>query len=97
MLSLLYRIGFNAFKKFVSLRLQGPSTFAPKVTEKKRAGAQAMEKMPKLEDLVTLQPMKESQTMFGAFSNVKENGTKKVKSVSAHGDDGLVYLKVFES
>lgn len=69
---------------------KGPSTFAPKVSEKKRGGAQALEKMPKLEDLVTLQPMKESQTMFGAFSNVKENGTKKVKSVPthSHGDEG---------
>jgi len=74
----------------VSRSKKGPSTFAPKISEKKRGGVQAMEKMPKLEDLVTLQPMKESQTMFGAFCNVKENGTKKVKTAMAHGhgDDG---------
>lgn len=67
----------------VSRSKKGPSTFAPKVAEKKRIG----EKMPKLEDLVVLQPMKESQTMFGAFSGVKENGTKRVKS-QGQGDDG---------
>ena len=70
----------------------GPSTYAPKVAEKKRGVATAMEKMPKLEDLVSLQPMKESQTMFGAFSGVKENGTKKTKpaqaQAQAQGDDG---------
>ena len=47
-----------------------------------------MDKMPKLEDLVVLQPMKESQTMFGAFSGVKENGTKKAKPGQGQGDDG---------
>ena len=64
----------------------GPSTFTTKVSssDKKRS----MDKMPQLEDLVTLQPMKESQTMFGAFSNVKENGTRKIKTNPAHGDDG---------
>jgi len=74
----------------VSRSKKGPSTYAPKVAEKKRGAATAMEKMPKLEDLVSLQPMKESQTMFGAFSGVKENGTKKTKpaQAQAQGDDG---------
>jgi len=72
----------------VSRSKKGPSTYTPKVAEKKRGGASAMEKMPKLEDLVTLQPMKESQTMFGAFTGVKENGTKKVKSGHGQGDEG---------
>ena len=56
-------------------------------TEKKRVGA--MDQMPKLEDLVVLQPLKETQTMFGAFSNVKENG-RKIKAAPTHGqgDDG---------
>jgi len=71
----------------VSRSKRGPSTYVPKAAEKKRNGTNAMEKMPKLEDLVVLQPMKESQTMFGAFSGVKENGTKKAKPSQGQGDD----------
>jgi len=64
---------------------RGPSIVTK--TEKKRVGA--MDQMPKLEDLVVLQPLKETQTMFGAFSNVKENG-RKIKAAPTHGqgDDG---------
>ncbi len=67
---------------------RGPSLVTKTASEKKRVAA--MEQMPKLEDLVVLQPMKETQTMFGAFANVKENGTRKIKAApnQGQGDDG---------
>lgn len=67
---------------------KGPSLVTKTASEKKRVAA--MDQMPKLEDLVVLQPMKETQTMFGAFANVKENGTRKIKAAPTHGqgDDG---------
>jgi len=69
---------------------------APSIPKKK--AMQALENMPKIEDLVSLQPMKESETMFGAFNGAKHNknkgqGNEGSKSSLRPGQENLVAKK----